>query len=285
MKSHGRIWILAGTAVLIALAAYEFRRTQTSAREFARNEVVHIEQRAQVAAMFALLENDSRVRRARTQRAVEWVALLAQDADDASPEAYYALGLRRFYGDKDADGAEAALGKAIALRPEWSWPHNALGIVLFSQGDEAPAMESFQRAMDIDPQWARPHSDLAILYRRAGRMDDAVREALVALEMEPASPVAHYNYGVILDVLGRADEARKEYETVIGLDRTLPAPYYNIACGHAREERIAEAVKRLAQAVALDEAFREEAEKDPDFDRIRSAPEFARILEGRPINE
>ena len=285
MKSHRRIWILTSAVVLIAVAAYEYRKFRTSPEDTASSQVVNLEQSAQIAAMFALLETDPRVRRGQTQRAVEWVALLAQDTEHAAPEAYYALGLRRFYGEKDLDGAETALRKAIALRPEWSWPHNALGIVLFSRGDEPVAMESFQRAMDLDPRWGRPHSDLAILYRRAGRMDDAEREALVALEMEPTNPVAHYNHGVILDVLGRADDARKEYETVVGLDPTLPAPYYNLACGYAREDRIAEALENLATAIRRDEAFREEAEKDPDFDRIRTDPGFVRLLEGRAINE
>ncbi len=285
MKSQGRIWKFTIAVVVLAVTVYGVRRYHAQGGGTSAPQTADTGSSAQIAAMFALLENDPRVRRGQTQRAVEWVAMLARERQDAPPEAFYALGLQRYYGEKDLDAAEAALRKAISMRPGWSWPRNALGIVLFSRGDETAAMESFERAMELDPKWERPHSDLAILYRRAGKLDDAVREALTAIEMAPTSPVAHYNYAVILDVLGRAGEARKEYETVIGLDPSLPAPYYNLACGYAREERIPEAVERLARAIRLDEAFREEAEKDPDFDRIRSNPDFGRVVEGRMMVE
>ncbi len=285
MRLHRRIWMFTAAVTLLALTAFGLRAYRTTLEKSAATKSEASEQEAQIAGMFALLENDPRIRRGQTQRAVEWVATLAESNEDAPAEAFYALGLRRFYGEKDLDGAETAFRRAMELRPEWSWPHNTLGIVQFTRGDETAAMASFERAMKLDPKWSRPHSDLAILFRRAGRMDDAIREATVALEMDPTGPVTHYNYGVILDFLGRTAEARTEYETVIGLDPTLPAPYYNLACGYAREENLEQALYYLGTAIRLDEAFREEAEKDPDFDRIRADPAFERVIGGRLINE
>jgi tetratricopeptide (TPR) repeat protein len=137
--------------------------------------------------------------------------------------------------------------------------------------------------MKLDPEWPRPLNDMAILFRLEGRMVLALNQILAALEMDPEGAVTHYNYGVILEVMGRYSEARAQYERVIELDATIPASHYNIACHYARDGDLEAALPYLTEAIRLEEKFRKECEKDPDFDRVRDEAEFVALLEGTGI--
>ncbi|NIP88860.1 MAG: hypothetical protein GWO21_07825, partial [Gammaproteobacteria bacterium] len=69
---------------------------------------------------------DHRVRRPETRAIVEEVAAYTDDPALATAEAFYALGLREYYGDFEPREAEKAFLQASRLRPDWAWPHNAL---------------------------------------------------------------------------------------------------------------------------------------------------------------
>lgn len=279
MRSHRTIWRI--TAVFVVLAAVVVAaRENLQAREAAAEVRGALSERdARVTIMMTLLERDARVRRPSTQGAVEAVSELSGILELRSAEVYYALGLRLYYGQKDLEGAEGAYQQAVALRPDWAWPHNGLGILWFARGEEERGLAAFREAIRLAPQWSRPHSDLAILYRRSGRMEEATRQALTALELDPEGPVTHYNYGVILDVLGKHGEAKTRYESVVQRDPTLPSPYYNLACGYARKGIVQEAIFYLEKAISLDEAFRKEPLQDPDFDPIRGSAELKAVIE------
>jgi tetratricopeptide (TPR) repeat protein len=60
-----------------------------------------------------------------------------------------------------------------------------------------------------------------------------------------------------------------------------PGLVYNLACAESRSGRKEDALAHLREAVALDDNFRELAEKDEDFDPIRDEPEFASAVAGQ----
>lgn len=280
MKSHRTIWTIAGIAVFLALIAFTFRRSLDDLQNLGATANA-VDKRDRLAGeMIALLEKDPRVRRPATQRTVESVAAYALRPALATAETFYALGLRKYYGEKEFEAAEEAFLRAIEMKPSWSWPHNGLGIVLFFTGREEQGLASFHEALRLDPDWSRPHSDMAILYRLSGRMDAAIHEVEAALEIEPLHPINHYNYGVILDLLERHPEARARYETALELSPGLPPALYNIACSYAREGDLKTALPFLLESILLDEAFREEAVLDPDFDPVRNEPDWVAIIEG-----
>ena len=280
MKSHRTVWAIATAAVFAAALAFAFRQTLDDKRNPEVSPAAMNERDRLSEEMMALLEEDPRVRRPVTRRTVEQVAAYALDPALASAESFYALGLRKYYGEEDFDGAEAAFEKAIKIDPAWSWPHNGLGIVRFATGLEEQGLASFREALRLEPGWSRPHSDMAILYRLSERMDEAIREVEAALSIEPLHPVNHYNYGVILDLLKRYPEARTRYEKALELSPGLPPALYNVACSYAREGDLNSALPYLLESILLDEAFREEAEFDLDFDPIRDEPAFQAIIEG-----
>ena len=280
MKSHRTAWTIAAVAVFAAVVAFAFRQALTEGRDPEVSPAAMNARDRLSEEMMELLEEDPRVRRPATRRTVENVAAYALHPTLATSESYYALGLRKYYGEEDFDGAEAAFEKAIKIDPPWSWPHNGLGIVRFATGREEQGLASFREALRLEPSWSRPHSDMAILYRLSGRMDEAIREVEAALSIEPLHPINHYNYGVILDLLKRHPEARARYEKALELSPGLPPTLYNLACSYAREGDLNTALPYLLESILLDEAFREEAKFDPDFDPVRDEPAFQSIVEG-----
>lgn len=278
--SHKTIWVITGVFVLTACIVLSIRSRPLGAGDRPGTRDLAVQERdRKVAEMKELLETDWRIRRARTRQVVESVSLYTQHPTLQSADTFFALGLVRMYKLSDPAGAEQALDAAIALDPEWSWSHDLLGVVLYTQGDHAAGLESLNHAMILDPEWSRPHSDLAILYRLDEQWDLAMKHAHIAIEMDFDHPIPYYNYGVILYRMGQRAEAQKQFEYVLELNADLPAPYYNIACGFARSGQLAEALEYLAIAIELDPAFYEETLNDPDFDGVRSDPLFVDFLD------
>ncbi len=269
---------MAAVAVSVAAVAFALRQTLDTGGTMEVSQASKNSRDVLAEAMVSLLDNDPRVRRPATQGIVESVAAYSQHPTLASAETFYALGLLKYYGEKDFVGAESAYLRAIEMTPEWGWPRNGLGIVLFATGREKGGLESFREALRLEPGWSRPHSDMAILYRLTGRMDEAVREVEAALAIEPMHPINHYNYGVILDLLERHEEARARYEIALERSPGLPPALYNLACGYAREGDLKTAVPYLIESILLDEAFREEALNDSDFERVRNDPQFISVV-------
>lgn len=271
MRLHRLIWLITAVAAVAALgvvASRNWTKSQRAAEEAA----------SRVQRMFALLDHDAPAHAPETQAAVNAVAALVDGGTLDSAEGYYAVALRD-RGLQRLDSAETAARKAVALRPEWSWPYYVLGVILHDMQREAEAEAAFKRAIQLDPAWSRPHNSLAVLLRMERRYDEALDAAQRALELAPDDVAAHNNFGNLLVKLGRFDEARLEYAEAIRLDPNRAAPYYNLACLSSLEGDTATALGHLARALELAPAFAREARQDPDLVPVRALPAFDRLME------
>lgn len=285
MRSHRAIWVLAGTAALVAAFIVLVRDVRAPAANGELRPLPEIAARltpdqAQVLvdAMTACLEIDPQARRPNTRLLVEGVAEMASSGRLETADTFYALGMQRS-AQRDFQGAEAAFRRAIALRADWKWGYNQLGIVLHSMGDPEESEAMFRKAIAIDPNWGRAHNDLAILLRLVGRMDEAEAEAKRSLELDPGSVAGHNNYGNLLVALGRYEAAEAEYRKAAAIEPDHPAPYYNLACLASRQGHHAEVMPLLLCAIGFDPAYRDEARHDNDFDPVRHDEAF-RLLVG-----
>jgi tetratricopeptide (TPR) repeat protein len=278
MKSHRAIWYITAATVALAVCAFGLRE-MVGGRALSPRVSERVERDRVVEAMMVALDRDPRVRLGETRRWVEQAAAYCAEESMTTAETLYALGLREFYGESDAEGAREAFTRSRQARPDWAWPVNGLAIVEYVTGERDAAMATFEEAMRLAPAWSRPHADLAILLRRSGEMGEALRHAKLALEVEPGHPINHYNYGVILDELGRHADARREYLAAIAIMPDLPQAHYNLACGFAREGDVAGALGPLDRAIGLEPRFLEEALSDPDFDRVREDTRFTTLVQ------
>jgi Flp pilus assembly protein TadD len=280
MKHHRVIWSFTLAVALAACLIVTIRSLANRGNDTAAADLL-------IARMLDLLTEDPRARHAESRAVIETLAALAESGADRRAETLYALGMRA-WGRRELAIAESAFQEAIELKPEWAWPYNALGIVYYQREWFDEAKRLFHQASELDPDWSRPHNDLAVLLRhesylqegphREALLAEAEREALAALERDPNGLATNNNYGNLLVELGRMDEAEDAYQRALAADPHDPAPHYNLACLASLQGRVDSALVHLEQAFELDPAFRAEAFKDEDLDRIRDDPRFQALL-------
>jgi Flp pilus assembly protein TadD len=139
--------------------------------------------------------------------------------------------------------AQAALN-ALARRGAEA-PRSARGHYL--EGEALRALERYEEALAplaeaarLAPGEVRTWLALAWCHKRTARLDAAIEDMKHALEVEPEEALLHYNLACYLSLAGRRRAA----------------------------------LTHLARAFALDASYRELTGSEPDFDPIRSDPQF-----------
>jgi Flp pilus assembly protein TadD len=175
----------------------------------------------------------------------------------------------------------AELSTALTMNPNDSQAHNALGVVLQSQGRPEAARKELVTAIALAPRGAEAHRNLGALELVRGDHAAAVRELETALsigddpkvegdlriaEEKPAEAVPFYetaaeedpgsaeirnDLGAALARVGRDDDAIRTYEAALRLDPELYDALMNLGAILARHERDAEALGRFNRAAAL----------------------------------
>lgn len=123
------------------------------------------------------------------------------------------------------------------------------------------------------------------LYREIGRQHFLNKEYAEAVNWLLKAKSAYYDDPMLNFFLGISYKEMKEYDEALKyLKRQLenqpdePSPYYNIACIYANQGKTSEALQWLKKAIAAHPDFRQEAQKDRDFDKIRNAKEFIELV-------
>lgn len=271
MGRHAWIWTvaLALLASAWALSALKRGSAVTEPADYS----------ARIETALALVREDEALLHRDAQRAVRALSVLAESGEITSAEGAYILALQ-FKRERNFDGAEAQYRRAMALRPDWSWPYHGLGYLLgqHTHGRVEEAIGYLQRAIELDPEWGRPHNSLAVLYRIIGRTGDAETEARLALELEPEDFASLNNYANLLKEQNRFEEAESYYQMAIANMPDHPKPHYNLACLYSQQGKVNDALQELQKAFNLADVLRVEAVSDPDLDPLRDQEAFRAML-------
>lgn len=104
------------------------------------------------------------------------------------------------------------------------------------------------------------------------------REALVHLES--AADLSPSNTHIWVAVAwcqkrcGKIQAAVESMERAIDVDASIPVLHYNLACYLSLAGEKRRAVRELALAIDLNDAYRYKVIDEPDFDALRGDPEF-----------
>ncbi|MFO7567739.1 MAG: tetratricopeptide repeat protein [Enhygromyxa sp.] len=146
---------------------------------------------------------------------------------------------------------------------------------LFVRGLELVAKLHFQRA-----KW------FALILRRSaahtllGRHTEALAFAEEAMNLRPDSVHAMSELASCLNNLGRYDDALAANDLAAELDPGYWHVPYVRACILAQTDApLLEIIRLLEQTIELDPSRRRHIAEDPDFDAIRSAPEFMALVD------
>lgn len=104
----------------------------------------------------------------------------------------------------------------------------------------AEALTYLDRAAEAEPENIRVRLAMGWCHKRTGQLGLAIRDMEAALEYEPNEAILHYNLACYLSLAG--EKAR--------------------------------ALEHLSRALALDADYRNLIDSEPDFDPIRSDPDF-----------
>ena len=127
-------------------------------------------------------------------------------------EAHASLGFVKLHYDRDWDGAERELRKAILLKPAIQVAHRWYAYSLSAMGRHDEAVSEIERAREIAPQSPVLATAMANVLFLAGRFDDAIDQCHKALALDPGGVAAHTILRWAYEKKGRHGEALAAYE-------------------------------------------------------------------------
>jgi tetratricopeptide (TPR) repeat protein len=139
------------------------------------------------------------------------------------------------------------------------------------------AKQHYRQALALNPGIVEAHNNLGNLYTRQHQFAAAIGEFQAALALNPHYAIARNNLGSAYFMLGEEALAIQEFLAALHIDGSYVSPYYNLASLHARRGDAEQSVAFLTKALAIDPTVLSWLQGDPDFDRIRAAPELQRL--------
>jgi tetratricopeptide (TPR) repeat protein len=125
------------------------------------------------------------------------------------------------------------------------------------------------------------HGQANYLRGQALRLMERHREAVTflhaAAQRDPASIHIRLALGWCYKRIGRLDLAIQALEEGLRIDPDQGIIHYNLACYWSLAKNARLALQYLAQSIDLDPTYRKMVDSEPDFDPIRSDPEFVTL--------
>jgi TolB-like protein/DNA-binding winged helix-turn-helix (wHTH) protein len=232
--------------------------------------------------------------------------------DSEMAEAHTSLAMIRALYDWDWNGAEAEFRRAIELNPGYATAHHWYGIHLGAMGRLEDSRRELMRALDLDPLSLIINVNNAYPYHYNHQYDRAVEIYKKAIDMDPNFAWAHEDLMLAYEQQGNHTAAANEAANFLRLtgEPTLADEFqhafkssgYDAALHHWAEVLVTQTGGRfmspmkVAQLYAragdrehafvwLEKAFENRSAPlvylrvDPRYDRVRSDPRFASLLE------
>jgi TolB-like protein/DNA-binding winged helix-turn-helix (wHTH) protein/Tfp pilus assembly protein PilF len=180
----------------------------------------------------------------------------AIDADPQFASAYNGLAnahLGLFWPSKqDAQIANEAAERAVALDPNYSDAHLTLGAVEERAWNWTGAEREYRRAVALNPMSAHAHGNLGTILDLTGRLDEGWREQQIAFELDPNNAdLFNYTLSCGLELRGQYDRAIAIYQMFLKRDPDNGYTHLGIARDYLKKEMYKEAMPHLEQFWAL----------------------------------
>ncbi len=205
----------------------------------------------------------------------EYAASLRQDPKQARIHAALA-NIHLLEGDLVA--AEAELSEALAITPHYVEALCTMGFLASLREDDASANSWYEKAVAEDPGFPRVHRRVADLHYERGDFAAALKSYQRALEITPDDFAALVQTGSCKRHTGDPAGAAAYFERAARLRDDSWIPPYNLGCLTAVTGRPEEALTHLASAVSRGLKSADRLRADPDWDTVRTRPEFLEII-------
>ena len=137
--------------------------------------------------------------------------------DDKLSEAYGVLGHIALNYDWNWPAAEAALQRAISLKPNNPRAHQFYSMGLASLGRTEEALAEIELARELEPTSVIIRANIGFTLYRARRYEEAVEELRNCVALAPESAYARYRFGLALQEAGQQAAALEQFEAMLHL--------------------------------------------------------------------
>jgi tetratricopeptide (TPR) repeat protein len=156
----------------------------------------------------------------------------------------------------------------------------ALAGILATQQNHPAALAVAKWTLQADPYSTEAHQIIANAYVHLDRHSMALPHLRRLASMDPDNAMAQNNLAVVYTQVGQFDKAEQIYHDLIRKEPANSVTHFNLAVCYVRQSKHDAAVDTLARASALfGSAFVQAWMKGPDFDPMRSHPEFLALAD------
>jgi len=153
--------------------------------------------------------------------------------------------------NKQYDGAEQYLQRAMKLRYEYGAAYDLQGQILSLRGRGEEAEKFFRKAVAASPKDAVAWNNFALMLVQAGRHDEAREAFEKAVRLRVGYAEAFNNLGLEWLRAGRIDKAVEAFERALKSDRAFVNARKNLARALAMSDRFDRAARTLLDAIRL----------------------------------
>ncbi|HET7214703.1 MAG TPA: tetratricopeptide repeat protein [Terriglobia bacterium] len=166
-------------------------------------------------------------------------------------QAHYQQGLAA-YSKRDWPTAIRQIRWALEYLPKSPAVHNSLGLAYLHNGDADHAAIEFRRAIALKPDFAEAYYNMAQALERRDDEAGAAQFDQWAVHAGLAKAEGHDAQGFLLLHHGDLPGAESEFEAAIQDEPSLASAHFHLGSALRREQKYAEAVAELKNALALD---------------------------------
>jgi choline-sulfatase len=127
-------------------------------------------------------------------------------------------------------------------------------ILALENGDHERAALGLERVIATDPQIPMAQLQLGVARCRQRRYAEAIGPLRKAITLQPDAVMAHYEMGIALFETGDLKTSAGHFDIVVSKMPKFADAHFSLASVYARIERVADAVRELGEALALDPA-------------------------------
>ncbi len=155
---------------------------------------------------------------------VKQAAIKALELDETLAEAHIALGLVKFFYERDWTSAESEFTQALDLNPNSAEARTWFALYLTAMGRSAEAATEIEKAQKLDPFSLIMRMWWEFSMLNTGRYDDAIRHALATLELEPDFAISLADLGLSYALKGDSERAVDVANKIGQMDEGLLNP-------------------------------------------------------------
>ncbi|MGH9585378.1 MAG: tetratricopeptide repeat protein [Acidobacteriaceae bacterium] len=181
--------------------------------------------------------------------------------------------------NRNANGAERELEKAVKIDPQFAEAWYQLGKLQQMKKENDKALVSYQKAVAADPKFVLPYEEIAELSAPQKKWQDMENAADTALKLDPAgTPQLWYFDALAKYNLGKVNEAEASARKSMAMDPQHLAPNTEqlLAVMLASQGQLEEALKHLQNSLTY-------VKPGPDADLIKQ--QIAQLEKALPPSE